>query len=74
MTLKEYLQGLEPDVRVWIWGKNNLPFSSWTAKLHLAYFNLPSRKKILKSKVLYAGLDENKEHVVVINTKVRVHK
>jgi hypothetical protein len=73
MTLKEYLKTLHTYNRVNIFGKNNLPFSSWTAGSYLSY-NLPSERKMLKSKVLYDGLDENREHVVVVNMKVRVHK
>ena len=73
MILKEYLELLEPDTRVWVWGKNNLPFSSWTAGLYLEH-NLKSERKMLKSKVLYDGVDEDKEHIVVINMKVRICK
>jgi hypothetical protein len=73
MTLKEHLETLEPNARVEIWGKNNLPFSSWTAGLYLEC-NLKSERKMLKSKVIYDGLDENKEHVVVINMKVSLFK
>ena len=73
MTLKEYLEALEPEARVYIWGKNNLPFSSWTAGSYIEY-NLKSEREMFKRKVLYEGLDENREHIVVINMKVRICK
>lgn len=63
---------LDPNTRVWIFGKNNLPFSSWVAGLYVTN-DFKSERKMMKSKVLYEGLDENRDAVVVINMKVRIH-
>lgn len=70
MNLERFLERYrDNDVRIEVYGKNNLPFSSCPANLHLA-----TSKNLLKKKVLYDGLDQNCEIVVVINKKVKICK
>ena len=70
MKLKELLEIYKDNsMRVSIWGKNNLPFCEATAKCHLE-----TTPRLLNCKVLYDGLSNyENEIVVVINKKVRIY-
>jgi len=69
VKLKEYLLMYEPNSRVNLFAKNDLPIGSWNANLYLKSSGKYDRK-LLKCEVLYEGLDNHGDHVVVINMKV----
>jgi len=68
MNFKHFLETSDPRKIVEVYGKNNLPICQCTAECHLI-----TSPDLLKKKVLYDGLNEEGNAIVVLGKKVKIY-